>query len=467
MFSRFKILAVLFLIMYSCSENPINPPIELPITSLDTFNISGKILSKDGKSVAGIRAALKKYKLSAISNNDGIFTIKGVGNVSLMKTKGILSDTSDTLTDTLIINLGYSETDSITLNQIEVKSGIIISLPPEYIVQRNISGSLMPEDTSRVEKVIAVVYDVSFPNELKRIELWHDKINQEFNSFCYFSSDTGKQYCVFVEIYDTNNIFLGKSPNFLFTDKTGDINFKQPFKYNNGTPTINVTTQNIKYIGDTLQLIITVKDTFGTISNYSLKYKDSMINVIDTNNLSAIVDTILLIADSTTFNVKLSVTNNFGNIGFNTVEYSVLPIPTIIPHKIGNHEFGDTIISYFSPIKQYTYNPKFSDTLYGDSVKMFVKGSIHDEKKIQIPAIKDSIMYVVEEKFPIIFMPEMAILDSIIVNDTTIVDTLVYLVKPVIAYNRGINKGYYFPVFKETYDTIKTLMPYFIPKPHN
>ena len=235
-------LIILCTLFSMCTDNPVKIDPNTNTVFVDpTFNVTGKILTTDGNPIYGARATLKKYGLTAISDSQGVYTISGkiTAPKALAKT---MADTiqNDTLSDTVVVKVSLG-TDSLIITEKPVQSGIVMELPTDYIVQRNISGELTPDDMDRVGKVVAVVYDKEFPEIKKEIKLWHDKVNQMFNSFAYFSTDTGKEYVLYVDIYDTNNIFVGRSVNYNFTNETGDIDFKSPIIFNNGTPKIKLS----------------------------------------------------------------------------------------------------------------------------------------------------------------------------------------------------------------------------------
>jgi len=316
-------IIMLSVVMYiSCTETPVGPePIEEPVYASPEFNISGKVMTRDGKPVYGASAYLKKYKLNATTDNSGKFNITGK---ILAKT---LADTIvDTLTDTVVVSLDISETDSIIITESPVTSGVIFELPPSYIIQRNISGSLAPDDTARVGKIEAVVYDEKIPDQKKHIELWHDKINEQFNSFAYFSADTGKTYILYVDIYDTASRFIGRSSNFEFTDKTGDINFKNPFVFDNATPTAEITADTV-YMDSACTFHISAKDLHGNITKIIIK-SNTIDTIIHCDTNSIMVD-ISMNVNKDPFIVSVNLIDSDNNITFTSNTF--IPYKKIIP----------------------------------------------------------------------------------------------------------------------------------------
>lgn len=325
-------IIMLSVVMYiSCTETPVGPePIEEPVYASPEFNISGKVMTRDGKPVSGASAYLKKYKLNATTDNSGKFNITGK---ILAKT---LADTIvDTLTDTVVVSLDISETDSIIITESPVTSGVIFELPPSYIIQRNISGSLAPDDTARVGKIEAVVYDIDVPDQKKHIELWHDKINEQFNSFAYFSADTGKTYILYVDIYDTASRFIGRSPDFKFTDKTGDINFKNPFVFDNATPTAEITGN--AYLDSISTFNILAKDLHGSITYINIK--SSTIDTVINCNTDSINFDIVMLVNSNPFTFNIILTDSDNNT--NTIIKSLIPYEKV--QIVTGYVYLDTI----------------------------------------------------------------------------------------------------------------------------
>ena len=296
--------------------SPVSPTEEIP--AITGINVTGKILLKDNTPVKGAMVSLLKSHLSAVTDSTGTYYIKGEVN-TLAKVLRSVSDTDTVINDTILVvvpNPGSSDSSEITRESIQITSGVIMELPPKYIVQREIRGYLSPDDEDVVKNITAVVYDTTVPDLKKYIPLWHDVVNGVFNSFAYFSSETNKTYCLYVMVYDTAGKFIGRSPDFIFPDQAGDIEFTKPFAFNNAKPTINIS-QNYHnlYIGDTLKFYVSSIDSFdGTIINSDIKVNDSVIKSIS-NESNLYLDTIsIIIPDTESFTFTLTVTDNDGNI---------------------------------------------------------------------------------------------------------------------------------------------------------
>lgn len=347
MFKKFPWLVWLVLLLTAClfclcvtPTDPEDQDVD-PRTDVNLFTITGSVLNKNGFPIIGAKANLKRYGLSAVTNQNGKYSISGTPAKALSKSSHTLNDT---LVDTLIVQVANEYGDSTTITLTEVKSGVVFELPPEYVVQRNISGPISPDDTSRIGSIIAHVFDSDAPEQVKTINLWHDKYNQTFNSFAYFTTDTDKDYVLYVKIFDTTGYFLGQSDYYHFTDQTGDIEFVKPIAYNNGSPKITLSYYpEMLYPGDTVNLIVTVKDSFGTVHSCNVVIgelidyvisNDSTTYILEPDSTSALfIDTISWVCTGKLehwYYVKAYAENNFRNSKVDSLAYiHVTRNPTI------------------------------------------------------------------------------------------------------------------------------------------
>jgi hypothetical protein len=246
--------------VFGCT-NPVTGPEKnlIPEKGVEgVFNVTG-VVTDDGKPVIGAVARLMKSGLFAITDADGFYKITGTGT-GLAKR----SSSSDEVHDTLVIKVATSNPgDSSEVVKTVVTSGVIMDLPPTYIVQREIRGYLTDDDQVLISKIEAYVYDKSVPDQVKEVNLWYDVVNDAFSSFAYFSSETNKQYTLYVKIYDNNGKFIGQSPDYDFTDNTGNIIFKNPFNVINAKPTITITVPEDVIENTKVKVSITAIDSFG------------------------------------------------------------------------------------------------------------------------------------------------------------------------------------------------------------
>lgn len=322
-----ELLISLFLVCTSPTKD--DNEIILPSINVGEFNITGKVKNKNGNPMEGAVASLIHSGLSSITDENGFFTIKGEPTSNVLSKR----KANDTLTDTLVITIKNQYGDSSEISRSKVKSGVFLDLPTNYLVQRNISGPIRPDDTARVGSIVAIVYDKAFPDQKNSIKLWHDKVNKQFNSFAYFSADTGKSYRLYVEAYDTAGRFLGRSTCYDFTDQTGDIEFTKPFEYDNGKPHLKVwCNRDIIYVGDTVQFHVEAADSFGLITDCSLRAADTLciLAIPLAQNVGDVID--YIVTDSSakqTFTA--SAKNSFENINDTSITINVLKYPAFPP----------------------------------------------------------------------------------------------------------------------------------------
>ena len=373
-----------------------------PGTDVNLFSITGSVLNKNGFPIIGAKANLKRYGLSAVTDQNGKYSISGSPTKALSKSSYTLDDT---LVDTLLVQVANEYGDSTTITLTEVKSGVIFELPPEYVVQRNISGPISPDDTARIGSIVAYVFDSDAPEQVKTINLWHDKYNQTFNSFAYFTTDTDKDYVLYVKIFDTTGYFLGQSDYYHFTDQTGDIEFVKPIVYNNGAPKITLSYYpKMLYPGDTVNLIVTVRDSFGTVHSCNVVISDVMSNdsttyILEPDSTSALfIDTISreVYADSVNswYLVKAYAVNNFRNSSMDSLAYiRVTRNPTIsfeVSGTTNNSVFwksDSTTIGKIGVIRHEIWNTNYYTALkeifinltgIGDTTVIDVKYTMND-----------------------------------------------------------------------------------------
>lgn len=238
--------------------DPLDSLDSIPNLQLSDFYVAGVVTDNSGKPIVGAVARLMKSGLTAITDVNGAYKISGTAGLAKR------ASSSGEVNDTLVIKVGNSNPgDSSEVVKTVVTSGVIMDLPPTYIVQREIRGYLIDDDQVLISKIEAYVYDKSVPDQVKEINLWYDIVNDAFSSFAYFSSETNKQYTLYVKIYDNNGKFIGQSPDYDFTDNTGNIIFKNPFNIINAKPTIAITVPEDVIENTKVKVSITAIDSFG------------------------------------------------------------------------------------------------------------------------------------------------------------------------------------------------------------
>jgi len=199
----------------------------------------------------------------------------------------------------------------------------------------------LDEDKAKVGRIEAYVYDMAVPDYIKTIDLWHDEVNDAFSSFAYFSSETMKVYTLYVMIYDTDDHFISRSPNFQFPDNAGNIIFKDPFSVVNAMPEVKVTDSVTSYNGKA-KLYVTVTDSFALDSMINTIVKceidvgntgtfkdiDSFPKVLPIDTLSkcrnteGMIDSIVIDIDANTM-IVVKVTDNDSNTVIDSIEVNV------------------------------------------------------------------------------------------------------------------------------------------------
>lgn len=250
------------------TENPENNPVV-------GFNVTGKVLDKDGKPVAGARARLLNTGLSAISDANGEYTIKGQAKIAKKLAKTVMIADADTPTvegtDTLVVTVANTpgSLDSSEVTRESVQSEVIFELPPTYIIQREIVGYVTPYDQERINSIIAYLSDDSVPEQIKTIKLYYGGKPDEFSGFAYFNSSLNRRYTLFAKIYDKENKFIGQSPKRNFNGGTGGIgnirinNPTEPFPFDNATPNIEISKYCFRNSNDSATITVNAVDSFG------------------------------------------------------------------------------------------------------------------------------------------------------------------------------------------------------------
>jgi len=253
------------------NNNPDPNDTDLPNVGSTDFYITGKV-TNNGSPVKGAAVRLMKTGLTAISKDDGSYIITGTASASGLKkvaatsTAARISAAADvSYGDTLVITVANPNkpNDSSEVVKAPVTSGVIMDLPATYIVQREIRGYLTAEDEAIVGKIQAFVYDNSVPNQIKTIDLWHDAVNSAFSSFAYFSSETNKNYTLYVKIYDVDGKFIGQSPDFSFPDNAGNIIYKNAFSVVNAKPNVKIIAPTKLAPSSKTNLQVAAIDSFG------------------------------------------------------------------------------------------------------------------------------------------------------------------------------------------------------------
>lgn len=325
------VAAVLLATLIGCSTNPLSSN-EPSVGSTD-FYVTGKITNNDGSPIKGAVARLTKSGLSAITDANGKYTITGKVSASglkkacLTKTAVLLdAEVTDGYSDTLSVKVSNptNPNDSSEIVKTVITSGVVMDLPTTLIIQREIRGYLMAEDEAIVGKIEAYVYDNAVPNQIKVIDLWHDVTNKAFSSFAYFTSETNKNYTIYVKIYDNQNKFIGRSPDFNFPDNAGNIVYKDPFAITNAKPILMINGPDSAIMSTVASINIIATDSFGgSITKCEIAVNNDSYTDISTFKTSlakrvtfgsTINETVNLPVHDSIIIASVKVTDNDGNI---------------------------------------------------------------------------------------------------------------------------------------------------------
>jgi hypothetical protein len=135
-------------------------------------------------------------------------------------------------------------------------------LPPLYIIQRDLYGSL----ANFVQgKYVVTAYLVLPDSTTRTIPLWHNQVAYAFSGFIYTIYTTQTvNYSVRVVVRDTTNhddsTITGISPVVPFNSTAGDVTIPV-FSYRNLVPSAKVEVEGAIRIGNEVKLTATVGDT--------------------------------------------------------------------------------------------------------------------------------------------------------------------------------------------------------------
>ena len=140
-------------------------------------------------------------------------------------------------------------------------------MPDLFIIQRDIYGNLTAKPKS-LSKILAVLTGDVIPDSTPKIaDLWYNEPNQSYSGFVYFVYSVQVQnYSVYINVYNKDSVFIGKSLKVTFPSSAGDINIPS-FDPNNAGPYIDAGKDTAVSINDTIRLHPFACDSFGGIVN--------------------------------------------------------------------------------------------------------------------------------------------------------------------------------------------------------
>ncbi len=328
-------------------------------TVTGTISLSGKVLDSQNNGVPDVVVRLSKIPFLDSTNSQGYFNIF-VSEDTLEK----LGIDLDTLQDTLT----YIK-DSIVITSVHVKDWID-TLPHVYIVQRNVSGQLLTtyKEFRRLEAVLKDLDNPLIPS--KSTDLWLSTNTFKFSGFLYFlNNEQIQNYSIYVNVYDQDSVFVGRSVTEKFNNTAGDIELLafDPF---NAFPYIDMGTDTIVSIGDSIFLHPTVADSFGgTIESWEWSINGDPFVMSAPGNRYVVAP-----VDSTSlFNCLLRVTDNDSNQTVDSLKVTVvLDAPVVHAGYDTTVSINDTVVlqskvtQEFGTIIMYAWDFD-GDSIYDDS----------------------------------------------------------------------------------------------------
>lgn len=243
MFHRTLLLAAA-LLFASCDNDSSTAP---DSDNSGVTGLSGTVLHDNGKPFVNLNVRLKSTDVKTKTDANGRWSLPAPKAVAARSAAGsdsvIVSNDSQTVAATPVTNY-YAE------------------LPPLYIVQRDLYGSL----ANFVQgKYVVTAYLVLPDSTTRTIPLWHNQVAHAFSGFIYTVYTTQTvNYSVRVVVRDTTNnddsTITGISPVVPFNSTAGDVTIPV-FSYRNLIPSAKVEVEGTIRIGNEVKLTATVGDT--------------------------------------------------------------------------------------------------------------------------------------------------------------------------------------------------------------
>lgn len=257
----------------------------------------------------------------------------------LVKTEIILPEkTKGTLAEDILEYI--KDGQIITTNDIEK---LVDTLPDLLIAQRDIYGDLLSASET-IGKIRAVITGDAIPDSVpKEPELWYNSAANSYSGVVYFVYSIGvKNYSVYVNVYNSENAFIGRSVPVSFSSQAGDVQIPT-FNPENAKPIAYAMADTLVGINDTLKLHCTASDSFGgTISRWEWNINGD--GYFETLNGDT---TILAPSVAQALVCSLRVTDNDGLSG---VDVAIITVTSSTPSADAGN---DTIIGINDPINLY------------------------------------------------------------------------------------------------------------------
>lgn len=300
---------IITVLLLNCETNTVNNSTE---DTQYSIYLTGSVRSKNGDPIVGAIARLNQLGYSDTTDENGSYTIKYTDTAIRIQQQGI---------DTLEISKEQQLVETYPITE------YIDTLPVLLLTQRDIYGYL---DTNykNIGRIEAVVTGDNIDDSLgKNIELGYNAAAHAISGFIYsIHTLTTTNNSVYVNVYNPDGLFIGRSLTVDYTSIFGDINIPT-FSPNNAIPYLSIVGDTTLSINDSIRVYASATDSFGgQIVKWEMCLEEN-----DTFITASNIDTILNLSsiEDTSYNVVIRVTDNDNNIVSDTLVIKVLEdLPT-------------------------------------------------------------------------------------------------------------------------------------------
>jgi photosystem II stability/assembly factor-like uncharacterized protein len=211
------------------------------------IHITGRVVDPQQAPVAGIVVTLARAGLSDTTDAAGTYSLAGKDT----------SKASGGIRDSVVYARAGQRIAAYGLTQ------LVAALPDVQIIQRNISGLLLPSPVpvGRVEVVLSG--DGIPPESPVRADFFFSAPTREYSGFLYFPVPASlRNYAAFIQVYDTAGRLKGRSRDLPFNSLAGDITIP-PFDPGNAVPKAFAGRDTALAAGTTFVLRGAAVDSFG------------------------------------------------------------------------------------------------------------------------------------------------------------------------------------------------------------
>ena len=172
------------------------------------ISLQGRVLDKDNAPVAGVTVRLAKTGLADTTDFQGQYHI--LKDTAIQAQPGVL--------DTLVFLQ-----DSQRVAELEVTRWVE-TFPDVKLIQRSVTGRFTIADPG-IDKVEAVLSGTGIPPGRPVVgEFFYNRPANEYSGFLYFPpGGSASFYTIYINVYDTNDVLIGRSDTISFNGLAGDI----------------------------------------------------------------------------------------------------------------------------------------------------------------------------------------------------------------------------------------------------